>query len=219
MAQQPNSDYTPYPRTYRSYPTQRYPKMYPTSYDSRSHLEERSIPIVPKFKPSAQQIQNEERKQNQEIQSSKKYPKGSEHYVGFGKYKDLSWYEIANQRDFNYLNWCLATDLFTLNPTCKPHIYTALTIQSDPNARWNRKNEQVSEEDPTIIVTYETKIDKVIVLGPRVECYACDSCNTIKPKCDFTLNNKLCTRCYFKSKKMETQNQAEDVGEFQTMLQ
>lgn len=158
-------------------------------------------PNYPKYHQyQKQQHQNWRNQQNAPAQPPQQheeqvYPKGNSQYVNFGKYKlfNLTWYDIANKGDFQYLKWCASTDKIQIEASAKPHLFTAMQSQMDPSAKWEEKRE---EKENKTMIHYVATINKELVVGPEIVRIKCIQCYHIKFTEQFKMSPNICNDCY-----------------------
>lgn len=121
--------------------------------------------------------------------------KGFHHMVGFGKFGAVTWYEVANRREFNYLKWCSTTDAIQIKDNARPHLHCALNLQADPKATWVEHKEPVTGKPDEYELYYEADIKGDKVQSPRVLMRQCSDCRKDKVAAGFTVNPLNCNRC------------------------
>jgi len=122
---------------------------------------------------------------------------GNNDICNFGKYKDKSWYDIANTRNFGYFQWVL--DNIAIHPDCIQHINCAmdqkLPFLNNNNLLWTKEEKPI--ENGNIQRQYKCIIDEKELDSPTIEMKYCVSCNILNPLNRYILDEqkKICNRC------------------------
>lgn len=122
---------------------------------------------------------------------------GNNDICNFGKHKGKSWYDIANSRNFGYLEWIMNN--IAVDPLCLDHINSVIETKFDliQNNNLNWKKEEVPIDNGNIKRTYKLEMDEKTFESPVLELRYCVSCNYLNALNHYTLDQeqKICNRC------------------------
>lgn len=137
----------------------------------------------------------------------KPFQGGYYQYINFGKHSGKTFYDLANEQEFKYLQWCNlqaknklkkkkdGPSTFQINPNCIPHIQAALRTQHNPGT-WVKEIMPLDIRNH-YIVQYKTDTG---ILGPSIKYIECVQCKQKKNKensqeINPRLNLFLCSKC------------------------
>ena len=162
--------------------------MFPKTYPRTSSM---SFPRLPKNTKSTDEQPSVETPTTSIVKFS--VPKGLHHLTNFGRFRDYSWYDIANMGQYNYLRWCANTDTIEISDSARPHLLLALRTAQDPKAKWSVKRE---EADGDVKISYHVVMKGDELISPIVKVRACRTCGKEKfTDTYFNINPTICNPC------------------------
>lgn len=124
----------------------------------------------------------------------------------FGKYKGLTYYDVANEGDFKYLIWLLQVNKhpgFVMHPSAVPHIETALLTKdywkkNQSTAMWQEHTSTEQNGKKTYLKCYwSTQLypHAELTESPMIHKMMCNSCNCCKNLELMDEEKSICQRC------------------------
>lgn len=121
---------------------------------------------------------------------------GNEEFLNFGKHKLKTVYDLANEGNYNYLEWLSSNECpININPNMLKHIETVCLNKS--NGKWIRDEKDDLQEKSIVWVHYIKQNDNFqnVEEGPMIKTQRCLGCNKTKHLTQYTKSNSLCNYC------------------------
>lgn len=147
---------------------------------------------------------------------------GYEHRVNFGKYKGKTYYDIANESNYNYLRWCMSNSFenapdplrFYVDDSCIPHIKAAISTENIKHTPWIDSYSEPQNDTGKMILTYKSYNEekKEDIKGPEIEVKRCTVCKQILGYNLFCLGDfDKCKKCFYNTNPIPQQFKPDNI--------